>query len=583
MRTKLLVSFLTLAVLAAAVGAVGIISIQILNDRDTEMYEEYLLTVSNMGDMRESYQLIRNNLRRLAISCEEEDSSDYDEAVKNCDTYIAKMREDIEIYTKTMGTDEEEANFLNMKKTFEGPFMEVIQKVKSVAASSRSTTETYKTIQSAAGVAGTLEGYLQACNQDNVKWAADLDKSNSRTADTVSLLQIAVMAVAVFAALFFALYLSSMITKPLIFMHNIINQAGSTGDLGYSEDIKDSGRTMGMAKDEVGQCIMAMCVFFDKIIYYGHALEAVANRDLTVKVDKIGDDDTIGNALEKMIGEMNCMFGEIRQASEQVTAGASQIADGAQSLAQGTTEQAATVQQLSSSINEVSVKTEENATKAGHAAGLSASIRESAQRGAEQMSHMLDAVKEINDASAEISKVIKSIDDIAFQTNILALNAAVEAARAGQHGKGFAVVADEVRNLAAKSAEAAKDTGSLIENSIAKASLGAKIADETSESLTEIVEGVNESAEIIQQIAEASEEQSAAIKQITVGVDQIAQVVQNNSATAEESAAASEEMSGQSALLNELVSRFRINSSNRALPGGVGYALPGGMGSSPRY
>jgi methyl-accepting chemotaxis protein len=178
------------------------------------------------------------------------------------------------------------------------------------------------------------------------------------------------------------------------------------------------------------------------------------------------------------------------------------------------------------------------------------------------MDEMMTAVKDINVASQSINKVIKVIDDIAFQTNILALNAAVEAARAGQHGKGFAVVAEEVRSLAAKSAEAAKDTGGLIANSMEKAELGARIADDTAASLVEIVSGINESSQIVTEIAKSSEEQSLGIAQINRGIDQVAQVVQQNSATAEESAAASEEMSGQANMLEELVSQFKLKGQN---------------------
>jgi methyl-accepting chemotaxis protein len=264
------------------------------------------------------------------------------------------------------------------------------------------------------------------------------------------------------------------------------------------------------------------------------------------------------------------MFAEINASASQVSTGAKQIAGGAQALAQGSTEQAPATEQLSASIGDVADKTNQNARIAREAAGLSGEIRGSAEIGAAQMDNMMQAVKDINDASSQIGKVIKVIDDIAFQTNILALNAAVEAARAGQHGKGFAVVAEEVRNLAAKSAEAAKDTGTLIENSIEKANLGLSIATDTSESLGKIVDGINRSADIISQIARSSEEQSAAIAQINTGIDQVAQVVQMNSATAEESAAASEQMSSQSDMLAQTIARFKLKDMGRypSLPAG---------------
>jgi methyl-accepting chemotaxis protein len=258
------------------------------------------------------------------------------------------------------------------------------------------------------------------------------------------------------------------------------------------------------------------------------------------------------------------MFININNASAQVSTGASQVADGAQALAQGSTEQAATVQQLSASISEISAKTQGNAEMAGEAAKLAGVIMRNAEKGSRQMGDMTVAVNDINQASHDIGKVIKVIDDIAFQTNILALNAAVEAARAGGHGKGFAVVADEVRNLAAKSAEAAKDTESLIADSMQKAELGVGIAEGTSASLSEIVSGINESSRLVAEIADSSEEQSKAISEINDGVEQVAQVVQQNSATAEQGAAASQEMSGQSELLRNLIARFKIKGDSAA-------------------
>lgn len=213
---------------------------------------------------------------------------------------------------------------------------------------------------------------------------------------------------------------------------------------------------------------------------------------------------------------------------------------------------------MSASIEEVSDKTKVNADNADKANDLAEKAKLYAVTGNEHMKEMLKAMDEINQSSSNINKIIKVIDDIAFQTNILALNAAVEAARAGQYGKGFAVVAEEVRNLAARSANAAKETTDLIEDSIEKAESGARIAKETADALEMIVDGVTSVSNLVNEIQKASSEQAAAISRINQGIMQVSQVVQENSATSEQSAAASEELSGQAEMLKHLVERFRL-------------------------
>lgn len=241
-----------------------------------------------------------------------------------------------------------------------------------------------------------------------------------------------------------------------------------------------------------------------------------------------------------------------------MAAGSKHVSESSISLSQGATEQASSVEELSSSLEEVASQTKLNADSANTVNDLTGKAQSEAQIGNNYMQEMLESMKEINTSSAGISKIIKVIDEIAFQTNILALNAAVEAARAGQHGKGFAVVAEEVRNLAARSAKAAKETTDMIEGSIGKVNDGTKIANQTAEALTKIVEMVTEVAEHVEKIASASTEQSIALEQINQGVMQVSDVVQSNSATAEESAAASEELNAQAELLKETVGHFKL-------------------------
>lgn len=293
------------------------------------------------------------------------------------------------------------------------------------------------------------------------------------------------------------------------------------------------------------------------------AAAKIADGDLTTQVSNSSGDE-IGDAaanFEIMRQRMHESISDIRVAADQVAAGSKNVSEASVNLSQGAAEQASSVEQLSASIAEISSQTTSNATNANRANELADLAQKHADIGNTEMKNMLTAMEEINVSSANISKIIKVIDEIAFQTNILALNAAVEAARAGQHGKGFAVVAEEVRNLAARSAKAAKETTDLIEGSIEKVNGGREIANKTAAALSTIVGNVAEVADIVSSIAKASNEQKIALEQINQGVLQVSQVVQANSATSEEAASASEELNAQAQRMKETTARFKVNTS----------------------
>lgn len=285
---------------------------------------------------------------------------------------------------------------------------------------------------------------------------------------------------------------------------------------------------------------------------------ASGNMDLKIDLEYIGEFSEIKDAMETIIDSLNVTLAQINQASDQVSAGADQMSEGAQALSQGATEQASSIEELSATISDISAEIKETASNAQTASLISRGMSEGMSTSNEQMVALTRAMNEITTTSNEIEKIIKTIDDIAFQTNILALNAAVEAARAGDAGKGFAVVADEVRNLAQKSSEAVKNTTLLIENTMKAIDSGTKIADETALSLNDVVEKVEAVSKKVQEISDATDREAAAITQVTIGIDQISSVIQTNSATSEESAASSEELSGQAQILKQLVNEFKL-------------------------
>ncbi len=394
-------------------------------------------------------------------------------------------------------------------------------------------------------------------------WAllAEIDEAEVRAPinGLITFILIAALVMILVAAAAAVLF-SRTISKPVL---TIVEGADrlSVGDIELTGMDQREIESINNRGDELGLIGKSFSRLIDYQKEKTNIAQEIADKNLQVEATVSSDQDTLGKAFRSMVTSLNELLGQVREAVEQVSSGSSQVSQASQSLSQGATEQASSLEEVSSSLNEINSQSRQNAENASEANNLANKASEDAEGGNARMKEMLQAMERINASSDEINKVVKAIDDIAFQINLLALNANVEAARAGKYGKGFAVVAEEVRNLAVRSAGSVKETTDMVTDTIKNIEEGTKSAEATAEQLEAIVGGASKVADLLGEITLASKEQAQGVEQINEGLGQVDQVTQSNTASAEESASAAEELAAQSQQLQGMIEQFRLNAA----------------------
>lgn len=556
-RTRMLLSYAVIIVLCLAASIIALFMMNKISGNLTSFYDNNYTVTVNAWTARREMQYARADILKAII---ETDVNDTKAAIDSASGALTKMRDTFPLIRERFRGDKA---LMDEVETILQQAMGYRDQVFDLALALRNDEAFALMKNSYAPLLDQMADVLREIATEAENDAIAMVEQGRQLQTTSMLVVIAVIGFSIALAVVLGLYISNGIRKPVEEIKEVAEKMAA-GNLDVSLDYQ-SRDELGNLSDSMRSLIHMFREIIDDMSY---GLASLGSGDFTVesKVEElyVGDFQRLLTSMHQIIERLSQTLGQISMASDQVSAGSDQVSAGSQALSQGATEQASSVEELAATINEISSQVSENAENAQQGSKLADAAGAKIELGNRQMQEMIAAMGEISDKSGQIGKIIKTIEDIAFQTNILALNAAVEAARAGAAGKGFAVVADEVRNLASKSAEASKSTAALIEGSIQAVERGTSLADETANTLSEVVVSAKQVVEVVDNISRASSEQALSIAQVTQGIDQISSVVQTNSATAEESAAASEELSGQAQMLKNLVEKFKLRNTETA-------------------
>ena len=550
-RTRMLLSYAVIIVLCLAASVTALFMMNRISDNLTSFYDNnYIVTVKAWTARREM-QYARADILKGIL---ETDDADMQTALDNASAALTNMRAAFPVIRERFKGDmalmDEIDSVLAKAVVYRDQVFDLVAEKRNEEAFALMKASYIPLLNDMADTLNEISIQAERSAKEKV------DEGQTLQA-TFMLVVIAIIVLNIILAVLLALYISDGIRRPVEEIRNTAEKMAS-GSLDVSIDYH--------SKDELGNLsdsIRSLIHIFRGIISdMGYGLNALGNGDFTVdskaKELYVGDFQKLKVSMDEIIKKLSVMMVQISQASDQIFAGSDQVSFGAQTVAQGATEQASAAEELAASIKEVSSQVSTNAQNARYGSELAEAAGIKIIESNREMQELITAMEDIRDKSGQIEKVLKTIEDIAFQTNILALNAAVEAAHADATGNGFGVVADEVRNLAQKSTEASKSTATLIEGTIQAVKRGTALADETAHTLTEVVDNAKQVVVAADKISKACSEQAVSITQVTQSVNQISDVVQNNSATAEESAAASEELSAQAHILTGLVSQFKF-------------------------